>query len=89
MWGPLAQLVYWSLKEAPASSQGQQTNFSLARKALCTQMETLMMSQWNANRHICENYHPSLHGSKDCTGTKFYHWGALMGLIGMMEDGFW
>lgn len=90
MWGPLAQLVYWGLREAASpSNTEQQTNFDLARQALCQQMETLLMSQWNSHRHICENYHPSLNGSDDCSGTPFYHWGALLGLIGMMEDGLW
>ena len=42
------------------------------------------------HRHICENYNPhktadTSHG--DCSGTKFYHWGALNGVIGLMEDG--
>lgn len=23
----------------------------------------------------------------DCSGTRFYHWGALTGMIGLMEDG--
>ena len=26
------------------------------QKALCKQMASLMMRQWDANRHICENY---------------------------------
>lgn len=25
----------------------------------------------------------------DCTGTKFYHWGALAGLISLVEAGYW
>jgi len=49
-------------------------------------MKELMMSQWNKNRHICENYSP-FKDANDCTGTEFYHWGALNGLIGMIEDG--
>lgn len=24
-----------------------------------------------------------------CSGSKFYHWGALNGLIGLVEEGFW
>lgn len=83
VWGPLSQLVYWSLQEHDS------TSVLVARRALCQQMEVLMLSQWNAHRHICENFHPSLGGNEDCTGTKFYHWGALNGLIGMMEDGHW
>ncbi|CAB9504969.1 Trehalase [Seminavis robusta] len=82
-WGPMAQLVYWSL-QGPKQSD----IVSKAKKALCKQMESLVMSQWNLNRHICENYHPHKNAS-DCSGTRYYHWGALNGLIGMVEDGYW
>jgi hypothetical protein len=50
----MAQIVHWSLQ-----SEQENDRYSIvkgARKALCRQMEALMMSQWNANRHICENY---------------------------------
>jgi hypothetical protein len=61
-----------------------------ASQALCKQLTGLMMSQWNQNRHICENYNPHKDADTtegDCSGTRFYHWGALTGLIGLMEDG--
>ena len=51
-------------------------------------MEALMMSQWEKNRHICENYSP-FQNATECSGTLFYHWGALNGLIGMVEDGYY
>ena len=42
--------------------------------------------------HICENYAPDrkqMAGGAGgvCHGTKYYHWGALTGLIGLIEDG--
>ena len=42
--------------------------------------------------HICENYAPDRKqmaggAGGDCHGTKYYHWGALTGLIGLIEDG--
>jgi len=85
VWGPMAQLTYWSLLEydhVPAVRKG--------RKALCKQMADLMLWQWTKNRHICENYSPHKtaddhHG--DCSGTKFYHWGALTGMIALEEAG--
>ena len=55
-------------------------------------MAGLMMAQFDRHRHICENYNPhrTADTSKgDCSGTYFYHWGALTGLIGLVEDGFW
>ena len=85
VWGPMAQLTYWGLQRydhVPAVRAG--------RKALCRQMLALMLSQWRAHRHICENYNPhrtadTSHG--DCSGTRFYHWGALTGRLTMIEEG--
>jgi hypothetical protein len=85
IWGPMAQLTFWSLQaydHVPVVRQ--------ARKAMCKQMAELMMSQWVEHRHICENYNPHKDADTtdgDCSGTRFYHWGALTGLIGLMEDG--
>ena len=99
-WGPMSQLVYWSLQKPeqaqPKSGKLRQSfvededsnSIVRARKSLCKQMESLMMSQWDGNRHICENYSPYKNAT-ECSGTLFYHWGALNGLIGMVEDGFW
>jgi len=83
VWGPMAQLTYWSLQyydHIPAVRAG--------RKALCKQLTALMLSQWRSNRHICENFSPHKNAS-DCSGTKFYHWGALTGLITLIEEGFY
>jgi len=87
VWGPMAQLTYWSLQyydHVPAVRSG--------RKALCKQMTAMMLSQWQTHRHICENFSPHKtaddHGG-DCSGTKFYHWGALTGLITLIEEGYY
>jgi hypothetical protein len=130
VWGPMAQIVYWSLHEkdrrsnqklssssssspsspsvllhdnshqladtnfirrqrkTSSSSKAFSSNTTKARKSLCSQMEALMMSQWKRNRHICENYSPYKNAT-ECRGTLFYHWGALNGMIGMIEDGYY
>jgi hypothetical protein len=87
VWGPMAQLTFWSLQEydhVPEVRSG--------RKALCKQMTALMLSQWQGHRHICENFSPHKtaddHGG-DCSGTKFYHWGALTGMITLVEEGYY
>lgn len=90
-WGPMSQLVYWSLKNPKHTSLtavDESSSTVRARKSLCKQMEKLMMSQWNRNRHICENYSPYKNAT-ECSGDRYYHWGGLNGLVGMMEDGFW
>lgn len=87
VWGPMAQLTYWSLQEydhVPEVRQG--------RKALCKQMNSLMLWQWRKDRHICENYSPHRNADDhrgDCSGTKFYHWGALTGMISLIEQGYY
>ena len=81
----MAQIVHWSLQSKASDNESTVAN---ARKALCRQMEAMMMRQWDVNRHICENYSPYKNAT-DCSGTLFYHWGALNGLIGMVEDGYW
>jgi len=89
VWGPMAQLTYWSLEAA--SEQGHGPGAAAAgkgRKALASQMRELMLSQWQAHRHICENFNPhrTADTSKgDCTGDQFYHWGALTGLLSILE----
>jgi len=120
VWGPMAQLVYWSLQKQrtdPGSKSSQllsketlketdhainsrrrqrrttypasqsPSNTTKARKSLCSQMEVLLMTQWKRNRHICENYSPFMNAT-ECSGTLFYHWGALNGMIGMIEAGY-
>jgi hypothetical protein len=34
-------------------------------------------------------FHSPYKNATECSGTLFYHWGALNGLIGMIEDGYW
>mmetsp|Transcript_16430 Transcript_16430/g.27343 ORF Transcript_16430/g.27343 Transcript_16430/m.27343 type:complete len:215 (-) Transcript_16430:199-843(-) len=85
-WGPMAILTYWSLQNYAHLPDIQQ-----AKGALCGQMEGMMMNQWVANRFICENYDPRKEFGGQCggTATPFYHWGALSGLISLIEEGHW
>ena len=83
VWGPQSALTYWSLQyydHVPDVRKG--------RKALVAQHRELMLAQWRKWHHICENYNPHKTADTsggDCSGTKFYHWGALTGLIGIVE----
>ena len=78
-------LTHWSLQQydhVPSVRRG--------RKALCRQMSAMMVNQWRLRHHICENYNPHRTADTsggDCSGTKFYHWGALTGLIDLVENG--
>merc|ERR1712216_1011357 len=79
VWGPMAMLTYWSLDR-----YAHLPEVAAAKSALASQMAKLMLSQWRRHRHICENYGPHKN-TTDCTGTRFYHWGALNGLIQLLD----
>ena len=95
VWGPMAQLTWWSLeqyKHLPVANA--------ARKALVDQMTGMFLNQWRLHGHVCENYLPHRNGTKvngkiwpdECTfgtDTTFYHWGALNGFIAIMGNGYW
>lgn len=83
VWGPMMQLTYWSLQNYDSIPAAR-----TARKALAKQMTALMLSQWGKHGHICENFGPHK-DTDDCTGNKFYHWGALGGFISLIEDGYY
>jgi hypothetical protein len=76
VWGPMSVLTYWSL--LPLDGAAAAPSVRVARKALVTQHEAMMLNQWRRSRHICENFSPHKDAA-ECTGTKFYHWGALAG----------
>ena len=94
VWGPLSILTYWSLQE-----YDHVVEVSHGRKMMVNQLAAMMRRVWSANRHVCENFtphkgtdeSPSHHGgnddSQDCTGGKFYHWGALPALELLIENG--
>ena len=85
VWGPMAQLSYWGLK----NYQSQKVN--QARKALVTQMKSLMLQGWRTKGRICENYYPAKGFEEVCSpgAMHFYHWGALNGFISLQEAGFY
>ena len=58
------------------------------QKDLAEHSVALMMKEWNEHRHIHENYNADTGEGCDVRNSdKFYHWGALLGLIGMLESG--
>eukprot|EP01052_Picozoa_sp_SAG31_P000967 SAG31_NODE_30_length_32545_cov_9.378999_30_plen_802_part_00 len=81
VWGPLALLTYWSLQEydhLPTVRAG--------RQAMVRQLSAMAANVWLRHRHICERFSPHRNVS-DCTGGKFYHWGALPFLVDLIEHG--
>jgi hypothetical protein len=48
------------------------------------------MGEWLENHHVHENYNAATGTGCDVHNSNpFYHWGALTGLIGLMEEGLW
>ncbi len=77
IWGPMNFLVYLGLRnyDQPA-----------ARKQLAERSLALFQKEWTANGHVHENYN-AISGTGDDveSSDRFYHWGALLGLIDYLE----
>jgi putative isomerase len=83
IWGPMNFLVYLGLK-----------NYDLpeARQILAEKSNRLMMENVKLNGYIYENYNAITGNVKDLAegkrmGDNYYHWGALLGFIELMEKG--
>jgi neutral trehalase len=84
IWGPMNFLVYLGLK-----------NYDLpeAQKLIADKSNQLMMKNIELNGYIYENYN-SITGNITNTaearqmGDNYYHWGALLGFISFIENGY-
>ncbi len=84
IWAPMNFLVYLGLR-----------NYQLpeARKILAEKSNRLMMENVKLNGYVYENYNAITGNIKDPAegkrmGDNYYHWGALLGFISMIENGF-
>lgn len=78
IWGPMNFLVYLSLR-----------NYDLpnVRHELSAKSQALLMKEWNEKGHIHENYNGNNGEGDDVWNSgRFYHWGALLGLISLIES---
>jgi len=80
IWAPMNFLVYLGIR-----------NYDLpgARKDFVEKSANLLLQSWTGERHVYENYNSET-GQGDDAGMsdKFYHWGALLSFIGLMEEGY-
>ena len=79
IWGPMNYLVYLGLLnyDQPA-----------ARQALAQRSLALFEKEWRQKGHVHENYNAVTGEGDDVTSSdRFYHWGALLGLIDYLENG--
>ncbi len=78
IWGPMNYLVYLGLRNYDQAA---------ARKQLAEKSLNLFLKEWKTNGHVHENYNATLGIGDDVTSSdRFYHWGALLGLIAYMEQ---
>ena len=80
IWAPLNFLVYLGIR-----------NYKLpkAQKDILDKSTELLLKSWLSNRYIYENYNADSGEGDDVPNSdKFYHWGALLGFISFVEDGY-
>ncbi len=78
IWAPMNLLVYWGMQ-----------NYELpqAKKDMAEKSKDLLLKNWLEKGWIRENYHAET-GSFLNRSEHFYHWGALLGMIYLVEHGF-
>lgn len=78
IWGPMNYLVYLGLRNY---------NFPDVRRQFAQKSLDLFLREWRKNRHVHENYNAITGWGDDVRNSdRFYHWGALLGLIQYMEE---
>ena len=81
IWAPLNFLVYQGLKNYP---------FPEVVKSLTEKSNNLLLKNWRETRGVFENYHASgigrLPGEVPNRSDNFYHWGALLGYMYLLEN---
>jgi hypothetical protein len=79
IWGPMNFLAYLGLR-----------NYDLpeARADLVRRSHELLLKSWRAEGAIYENYNAITGAGSDTTSSDaFYHWGALLGVMSLVERG--
>jgi putative isomerase len=78
IWAPMNLLVYWGMQ-----------NYDLphAKQDMAEKSKELLLKSWLEKGWIRENYHAET-GSYNNRSEHFYHWGALLGMIYLDEQGY-
>jgi putative isomerase len=78
IWAPMNLLVYWGM---------QNYHIPGAKKDLAEKSKDLLLKNWLEKGWIRENYNAET-GSYNGRSEHFYHWGALLGMIYLVETGY-
>ena len=79
VWAPLNFLTYLALKKHGCEKECH----DLAEKS-----RHIFQKEWEDHRHVHENYNAITGEGCDVSNSdKFYHWGALMSVIALMDRG--
>jgi hypothetical protein len=58
-----------------------------ARRQLAEKSRALFEQEWTRNGHVHENYNALTGAGDDVSSSdRFYHWGALLGLLSLQEN---
>lgn len=78
IWGPMNYLVYLGLRNYEHSGP---------RREFAEKSYQLFVKEWREKGHVHENYNAILGTGDDVSSSdRFYHWGALLGLIALEES---
>ena len=79
IWAPMNFLAYLALRKHGLTEAGH---------VLAEKSKNLLLKEWNLNQHVHENYNADTGMGCDVKSSdKFYHWGALLSLIAIMDAG--
>jgi putative isomerase len=80
IWGPMNFLVYLGLRNYDVPQ---------ARKDMAEKSVSLLLKEWLEKGHVHENFNGSTgEGCDKANSDAFYHWGGLLGMIGLIEAGY-
>jgi hypothetical protein len=84
IWAPLNFLVYMGLRsyDTPVIND--------ARRQFAEKSKNLLLKSWLSDGYVFENYNATTGQGDDVANSdKFYHWGALLGFINLIEQGYY
>ncbi|MDR1504941.1 MAG: hypothetical protein LBT43_21025 [Prevotella sp.] len=84
IWAPLNFLVYMGLRNYDTPMIND------VRRQFSEKSGNLLLKSWLSDGYVFENYNATTGKGDDVTNSdKFYHWGALLGFICLIEQGYY